>query len=129
MLTECKPVILLPTLDRDRSRAFYRDVLGLTFKSEDDFAIVFETAGIMLRITPVREFAPHEFSVLSWEVDDVAAQVTDLASRGVVFEKYDFPWMVQDELNIWTAPDGTKLAWFKDPDSNLLAIVQHAPQG
>lgn len=126
MLTKSKPVILIPTVNKDEAKEFYETVLGLKFRLDDGFALVFDTAGIMLRVTPVQEFTPHQFSVLGWEVDDIVAAVTDLKSRGVVFEIYDFPWMTQDELGIWTAPDGTSVAWFKDPDGNLLSVAQHA---
>jgi predicted enzyme related to lactoylglutathione lyase len=126
MLTKSKPVILIPTVKKDEAKEFYETVLGLKFRLDDGFALVFDTAGIMLRVTPVQEFTPHQFSVLGWEVDDIVASVTDLKSRGVVFEIYDFPWMTQDELGIWTAPDGTSVAWFKDPDGNLLSVAQHA---
>ena len=126
MLTNAKPVILIPTVKKDEAKQFYETTLGLTFKSDDGFAQVFDTGGIMFRVTPVKEFTPHEFSVLGWEVDDIAASATDLASRGVKFEVYDFPWMTQDEKGVWAAPDGTKVAWFKDPDGNLLSISQHA---
>jgi len=126
MLTKSKPVILIPTVKKDEAKEFYETVLGLKFRLDDGFALVFDTAGIMLRVTPVQEFTPHQFSVLGWEVDDIVAAVTDLKSRGVVFEIYDFPWMTQDELGIWTAPDGTSVAWFKDPDGNLLSVAQHA---
>jgi predicted enzyme related to lactoylglutathione lyase len=126
MLTNAKPVILLPTVKKDDARQFYEMTLGLTFRSDDGFALVFDTGGIMLRVTPVQKFTPHEFSVLGWEVDDISASATDLSSRGVKFEVYDFPWMTQDEQGIWVAPDGTKVAWFKDPDGNLLSISQHA---
>ena len=126
MLTTSKPVILIPTVKKDEAREFYESVLGLKFRLDDGFALVFDTAGIMLRVTPVKEFTPHQFSVLGWEVDDITSAVTELKDRGVVFEKYDFPWMSQDELGIWTAPDGTCVAWFKDPDGNLLSVAQHA---
>jgi predicted enzyme related to lactoylglutathione lyase len=126
MLTRSKPVILIPTVKKDDAKEFYESVLGLKFRLDDGFALVFDTAGIMLRVTPVQEFTPHQFSVLGWEVDDILAAVTDLKQRGVVFEIYDFPWMKQDELGIWTAPDGTCVAWFKDPDGNLLSLAQHA---
>ena len=126
MLTNNKPVILIPTINKDEAKQFYETTLGLTFKSDDGFALVFDTGGIMLRVTPVQKFTPHEFSVLGWEVDDISASATDLSSRGVKFEVYDFPWMTQDEQGIWAAPDGTKVAWFKDPDGNLLSITQHA---
>ncbi len=126
MLTKAKPVILIPTIKKDEAKQFYETTLGLTFISDDGFALVFDTGGIMFRLTPVQEFTPHAFSVLGWEVDDIAASATDLSSRGVKFEFYDFPWMTQDEQGIWAAPDGTKVAWFKDPDGNLLSISQHA---
>ncbi|MGI8813045.1 MAG: VOC family protein [Pyrinomonadaceae bacterium] len=126
MLANSKPIILVPTTDREKARLFYEDVLGLEFKSEDDFAIVFASAGIMIRVTPVRELTPHEFAILGWEVSDIAAAVRGLSERGVEFERYDFPWMTQDDLGVWTAPDGTQVAWFKDPDGNLLSVTRHA---
>jgi catechol 2,3-dioxygenase-like lactoylglutathione lyase family enzyme len=128
MLKDRKPVILLPTLDREKATTFFRDVLGLNFKGDDGFALVFDSAGIMLRVTPVKEFTPHPFSVLGWEVPEIDKAVFELSGRGVVFEKYDFPWMKQDKLGIWTAPDGTRVAWFKDPDGNLLSLAQHSQQ-
>ena len=101
MLTNAKPVILIPTVKKDEAKQFYESVLGLAFKSDDGFALVFDTGGIMFRVTPVKEFTPHEFSVLGWEVNDIAASAADLTSRGIQFEKYDFPWMTQDEQGIW----------------------------
>ncbi len=126
MLTNAKPVILIPTVKKEEARQFYEMTLGLTFKSEDGFALVFDTGGIMFRVTPVQEFTPHEFSVLGWEVDDIDIAVSELAAKGVKFEIYDFPWMEQDEQGIWAAPDGARVAWFKDPDGNLLSVAQHA---
>lgn len=126
MLTNAQPVILLPTVKKAEAQEFYQNVLGIDFKYDDGFALVFETGGKMFRLTPVQEFTPHQFSVLGWEVGDISATITGLTERGVVFERYDFPWMEQDEQCVWTAPDGTKVAWFKDPDGNLLSVSQHA---
>jgi predicted enzyme related to lactoylglutathione lyase len=125
MLTNAKPVILIPTVNKDEAKAFYETVLGLTFKYDDEFALVFETAGMMLRVTPVKAFTPHQFSVLGWEVDDIVSTINGLSARGVEFEFYDFPWMNQDDQGVWTAPDGTRVAWFKDPAGNSLSVVQH----
>ena len=125
MLTNSKPVILLPTVKKAEAQDFFQNTLGLNFKYDDGFALVFDTGGIMFRLTPVQEFTPHPFSVLSWEVADISAEAAELAGKGVTFERYDFDWMEQDEQGIWTAPDGTKVAWFKDPDGNLLSISQH----
>lgn len=126
MLTNSKPIILMPTVKKKKAQEFYRNVLGLKFKVDDGFALVFDAAGIMLRLTPVQEFTPHQFSVLGWEVEDISGSVSDLVERGVTFETYDFPWMEQDAQGIWAAPDGTQVAWFKDPDGNLLSVTQHA---
>jgi hypothetical protein len=60
---------------------------------------------------------------MGWEVSDIEAVVKWLTERGVAFEKYPF---VQDrKLGIWTAPSGDKVAWFKDPDGNVLSVSQH----
>ena len=126
MLTNSRPVILVPTIKKQEAQEFYENILGLKFKVDDGFALVFDTGGIMLRLTTVQEFTPHPFSVLGWEVDDIRRSVESLVERGVMFEKYDFPWMEQDEKGIWAAPDGTKVAWFKDPDGNLLSVAQHS---
>lgn len=126
MLTNSKPVILIPTAKKDEAKDFYESVLGLKFIYDDNFALVFDAAGIMLRLTPVKEFTPHSFSVLGWEVNDIVSTVSGLSAKDVKFEIYDFPWMKQDEHGIWAAPDGTQVAWFKDPDGNLLSVAQHA---
>ena len=126
MLKNAEPVIILPTVKKAEAQEFYQKVLGIDFKYDDGFALVFETGGKMFRLTPVQEFTPHQFSVLGWEVEDIASTITGLADRGVIFERYDFPWMEQDEQGVWAAPDGTKVAWFKDPDGNLLSVSQHA---
>jgi catechol 2,3-dioxygenase-like lactoylglutathione lyase family enzyme len=123
MLGDKKIVALVPITDTARAKAFYADKLGLRFVAEDPFAVVFDANGIMLRLTKVKEFTPQKFSILSWEVPDIEAEVRNLAAAGVAFERYGF--FQQDELGIWTAPDGTKVAWFLDPDGNNLGIVQH----
>jgi catechol 2,3-dioxygenase-like lactoylglutathione lyase family enzyme len=124
LLADNKIIALVPITDAARAKAFYAEKLGLKFVSEDPFAVVFDANGIMLRLTKVKEFTPQPFSILSWEVADIEAAVGQLTTAGVVFERYGF--FKQDDLGIWTAPDGTKVAWFLDPDGNNLGIVQHS---
>jgi catechol 2,3-dioxygenase-like lactoylglutathione lyase family enzyme len=113
------------TTNVDRARAFYGDTLGLRLVSEDPFALVFDAGGNMLRVTPVREIARAPYTVLGWEVTDIAAKVAELAGAGVKFERYSF-LTDQDADGIWTAPGGAaRVAWFKDPDENLLSLSQH----
>ena len=124
MLGDKKIIGLIPITDAARAKAFYSEKLGLKFVSEDPFAVVFDANGNMLRLTKVKEFTPQMFSILSWEVPDIEASARELTAAGVKFERYGF--FEQDDLGIWTAPDGTKVAWFLDPDGNNLGIVQHS---
>jgi catechol 2,3-dioxygenase-like lactoylglutathione lyase family enzyme len=125
-LTENAPVGFIPTTKPEASRAFYEKTLGLRFESADQFAIVFRLgpeADIMLRVTIVPEFTAQQFTIFGWQVDDIVAVVTELATKGVEFTRYGF--MEQDERGIWNAPGGTKVAWFRDPDGNTLSLSQH----
>ena len=122
MLGQMKIVAFVPTTDYDKARAFYEGALGLRFVSNDGFAMVLDANGIMIRVVKV-EFTPWPWTILGWEVPDIAAAAESLGGRGVKFEIYGFPG--QDKNGIWTAPSGDKVAWFKDPDGNTLSISQH----
>jgi catechol 2,3-dioxygenase-like lactoylglutathione lyase family enzyme len=124
MLSNEKLVAFVSTTNADRARAFYRDTLGLRLVSEDPFALVFDSNGAPLRVALAKEVKPAPYTVLSWDVKDIRATVADLKKSGVTFEIFGF--FKQDELGIWTAPDGTQVAWFKDPEGNILGVAQHA---
>jgi catechol 2,3-dioxygenase-like lactoylglutathione lyase family enzyme len=114
----------VPTVNPERARIFYRDTLGLPLVSDElPFALVFDAHGTMLRVTVVRHFTPAPYTILGWQVPDIAVAAKALAQAGVAFERY--PWMLQDDLGVWTSPGGTKVAWFKDPDGNTLSISHH----
>jgi catechol 2,3-dioxygenase-like lactoylglutathione lyase family enzyme len=68
-------------------------------------------------------FKPAQGTVLGWDVDDIHAAIRELTARGVHFEQFGLPFMKQDEFGVWTPPNGDKVAWFKDPDGNILAVV------
>ena len=119
-----RPIIgFVATKDFDRSQAFYGGALGLRFIANDGFALVFESAGTMIRVVKVGVFVPAPYTILGWQVDAMQDAVTGLTERGVVFERY--PGLEQDKLGIWTAPGGAQVAWFKDPDGNLLSVSHH----
>ena len=105
-----------------RARRFYRDTLGLRLLTEDEFALAFDAHGTMLRVTVVNEVVSAEYTVLGWQVPDIAAAVKRLKAAGVGLQRY--PGMGQDERGIWTSPSGARIAWFKDPDGNTLSITQ-----
>jgi catechol 2,3-dioxygenase-like lactoylglutathione lyase family enzyme len=113
-------------VDVARAKEFYRDTLGLRLVSEEPpFALVFEANGIMLRLGMAKELPPARGTVLGWQVPDISAAVEDLGQAGIRFERYE--QMKQDELGIWTSPTGAKVAWFKDPDGNILSVSEHPP--
>jgi catechol 2,3-dioxygenase-like lactoylglutathione lyase family enzyme len=123
MLASMNMMGFLLTKDYEKSRAFYEGILGFQFVSQDQFALVVKAGKSTIRIVKVPTFMPLQSTVLGWEVDSIETIVGWLAKRGVVFEKYPF---VQDkERGIWSTPDGSKIAWFKDPDGNVLSVSQH----
>jgi catechol 2,3-dioxygenase-like lactoylglutathione lyase family enzyme len=122
MLGENQLVAFVATTDGKRARQFYGETLGLRIISDDDFALVCEANGMPLRIQKVGSLRPQGFTVLGWEVADVEATVDCLVARGVKFERFD--GMVQDKRGIWSAPSGARVAWFKDPDGNVLSLTQ-----
>lgn len=122
ILAEAKPAIIICTRDRGRATEFYRDILGLKLKCEDNFAAVFEISGATLRVSAVPDFTPHEHTILGFTVPDVTAAVIALHDKGVSFHRLGH--LKQDELGIWTAPGGSvRVAWFKDPDANILSVT------
>jgi predicted enzyme related to lactoylglutathione lyase len=122
MLASKKIVGFVPSKDFERSKAFYGQVLGLEFVSEDEFAVVFRAAGNVIRISGTRDYTPAQHTILGWVVEDIEATVTTLKDRGVKFEDYSF--LTQNDLGIWDAPSGARVAWFKDPDDNVLSVAQ-----
>jgi catechol 2,3-dioxygenase-like lactoylglutathione lyase family enzyme len=110
------------TTDLDRAAEFYGKTLGLTLVERNDFACVFDVQGTMLRITAVSEVASGGYTVLGWRVADIAAAVRALAAAGVAFTRYE--GMDQDDDGVWTTPGGDKVAWFTDPDGNVLSLTQ-----
>jgi catechol 2,3-dioxygenase-like lactoylglutathione lyase family enzyme len=120
-------VTFLLTSNPHAALGFYRDLLGFRFLRDDGFALVFDLNGVMLRIGRVPQFTPAQNTVLGWECHDIVADVDALGKKGVKFERY--PNMGQDDRGISTFPTGDKVAWFKDPDGNVLSLSQHAQSG
>jgi catechol 2,3-dioxygenase-like lactoylglutathione lyase family enzyme len=125
MLSTSPIIAFIPTKDPTRARAFYEQTLGLRFLHDDNFALVLEANGTMIRIVRVGEFTPFSFTVLGWQVSDIEETAADLTARGITFNRYTF--LEQSPTGIWTAPDGSKVAWFPDPDGNTLSLSQHHP--
>jgi len=117
-------VAFVATTDPAKARAFYEGVLGLRLVEDaKPFALVFDANGTMLRVTTVREHDPAPFTVLGWDVGSIEDTVKRLTAAGVEFQRYAG---INDGSpnGIWTAPGGARIAWFKDPDGNVLSVTQ-----
>ena len=121
MLGSIDIVAFVPTKDAVKARAFYEGVLGLRFVKDDGFALVLDANGIMIRVAKA-QFTPAPFTILGWQVTEIEKIASQLQEKGVQFERFGF--FEQDGLGIWP-PTGDKVAWFKDPDGNILSVSQH----
>ncbi len=123
MLASGKMMGFIPTKNYDLAREFYVGKLGFQFVSHDQFALVVTVGDHMIRIVRIPKFIPMKGTILGWEVPDIEEAAKWLAERGVTLDKFPF---AQDKIfGIWMAPNGYKVAWFKDPDGNILSISQH----
>lgn len=126
-LDDARLIAFVPTTDLARARAFYAEALGLPVTDESPYACVFDANGTMLRLTPVRKLSKVRYTVLGWGVVDIAATVAALTAAGVAFVSYR--GMDLDSAGVWTAPGGDRVAWFEDPDGNLLSVTQFVARG
>jgi predicted enzyme related to lactoylglutathione lyase len=122
VLSDQSVVAFVPSTDLGRSHRFYETVLRLPVVSEDGFAVVVTAGAATIRITNVGHILTVQpFTVLGWEVDDLDREIDQLVERGVEFLRVSD--LAQDQRAVWTAPDGARVAWFKDPDGNALSIT------
>ena len=122
MLKSQAIITFIATTNPLRAKAFYAKTLGLRLVSTDAFALVFDAAGTMLRVTTVETINTAGYTVLGWIVPDIAKAVRGLVKRGVTFQRYE--GMPQDDLGVWRAPGGSGIAWFMDPDGNTLSLTE-----
>ena len=122
MLRKSDLINFAATSNSSKARDFYVKTLGLTLVSSDQFAIVFEVNGTMLRIQIVEKVNPHPYTTLGWKVKSIMTEVRELSRKGIKFARYE--GMNQDKDGIWTSPNGAKIAWFTDPDGNILSLTE-----
>lgn len=115
---------ILGTADMERALGFYSGTLGLSVIAADEYGTSLEAGGTELRLTRVPAVVPTAYSQLAWRVLDLDSVVRSLAGAGVAMERFDH--LEQDDLGAWTGPAGVRVAWFRDPDGNLLSVVADA---
>ena len=122
MLNRADIIAFVATTQPERARPFYEEVLGLPLLADEPFALLFDANGVRLRVAKVGTLDPAPHTVLGWSVPDIRAAIHQLATKGVLFERY--AGLSQDSAGIWTSPSGAQVAWFKDPDGNVLSLTQ-----
>ena len=115
-------IALIVTTQPDRAREFYEQKLGLSLVADEQFALVFDVNGVMLRVTKLEMHCPAPYTALGFDVADISSEISRLTARGVKFEK--FTGLEQDSRGVCTFSDGTQVAWFKDPDNNMLSLTE-----
>lgn len=126
MLQDATPMGFIAITDYAAARAFYEGVLGLTVFSQDDYALVLRSGSTLIRLVKPQHIVVAPYTAFGWQVTDLDDKVFGLTARGIKFEIYDFLGEAQTPHGVWTAPSGDRVAWFKDPDGNLLSLSQHA---
>jgi catechol 2,3-dioxygenase-like lactoylglutathione lyase family enzyme len=121
MLESAELLAFVPVRDVGRAREFYEGVLGCTVHEADEYGCMLESQGTRLRLARVDDDAPP-YTVLGWMVPSIADAVHALAGSGVECKRFD--GMEQDDLGIWAAPSGDRVAWFSDSEGNTLSFTQ-----
>jgi catechol 2,3-dioxygenase-like lactoylglutathione lyase family enzyme len=119
-----QPVSFIATQEPDKAKICYGDILGLELRDESPYALVFADGEHMLRVQIVAELSPASHTVHGWHVTNIEREMEALVSKGVEFLKFD--QLQQNAAGVWTSPDGHKIAWFKDPSSNILSLTQNS---
>lgn len=122
MFSKAKLQTVICTTQIEKAELFYKDTLGLTLKEKSDGALVFDVGGSDLRVSPVPSMTASEHTVIGFSLRDVSSAVAQLKNKGVRLECFEgFPHAGDGTL---VTPDGSKVAWFRDPDGNLMSVVQ-----
>jgi catechol 2,3-dioxygenase-like lactoylglutathione lyase family enzyme len=121
MLNDSRVTANIPAADIDRARSFYAEKLGLTPVQENPGGLIYSAGGTYFFLYPTEFAGQAGHTIAQFHVADVAAEVSDLQSRGVTFEHYDLPGLTWDG-DVASAGDLGKMAWFKDSEDNVLCI-------
>ena len=122
MLGTKDAVANLAVKDLDVATEFYRNTLGLTPVHKDgEEMVVFRSGSSSINVYRSDYAGTNKATAVTWEVENVKEEVAALRSRGVVFEHYDMPGMTRDG-DVYVSGD-MKVAWFKDPDGNILNVA------
>ena len=122
MLADNDAIATIAVKDLKAARKFYLDTLGLKPGPGREEDVLTCTSGRSQILVYQSQFAgTNRATAATWVVDDVEGIVRELKTRGVAFEHYDFPdTTLKGDVHV---SGNNRVAWFKDPDGNILAVV------
>lgn len=124
MLEESRAFSGFSVMDLERARAFYEKTLGLTVEDAPEGCLKLHLSGdVNVLVYPKANHSPASFTILNFPVKDIDKAVDELASRGVKFEHYSEKEIATDDKGVHRN-GGPKIAWFKDPDGNILSVLE-----
>ena len=122
MLGKADATPMIPVTDLDRARQFYEDKLGLTTKEEWGEGVTMESGDTRINVYRSQFAGTNKATALNFDVDDAEKEVSELKDKGIFFEHYDLPGLKR-QGDLYVA-EGIKTAWFKDPDGNILSLIE-----
>jgi len=123
MLSNAGATAMIAVKDIDRARKFYEETLGLDTRDAMDGEVLEVTSGqTVINVYRSEHAGTNKATALTFNVDDIEGEVRELKEKGVFFETYDVPGLEQ-RGDLYVA-EGMKTAWFKDPDGNILSLLQ-----
>ena len=125
MLGKADATPMIAVTDLDRARKFYEDDLGLEAKEEWGEGVTLESGDTLINLYKSEFAGTNKATALNFDVDDIDKEVSELKDKGVFFEKYDLPGL-EAQGDLYVGEGGFKTAWFKDPDGNILSLIQEA---
>jgi len=123
MLGKADATPMIAVKDLDRARKFYEDTLGLETKDEWGEGLTMESGDTTINVYRSQFAGTNKATALTFQVDDAEEEVSELKKKGVFFEHYDLPGL-QSQGDLYVGEGGFKTAWFKDPDGNILSLIE-----
>ena len=123
MLGKADATPMIAVSDLDRAKSFYKEKLGLEVDNEwGEEGVTLKSGDTLVNVYRSEFAGTNKATALNFDVDDLEAEVSELKSKGIMFEHYDLPGLEQ-RGDLYVA-EGMKTAWFKDPDGNILSLIE-----
>ena len=123
MLGKADATPMIAVTDLDRARRFYEDALGLKAADEWGEGVTLESGDTKINLYKSEFAGTNKATALNFTVDDIDEEVAELRDKGIFFESYDLPGL-EKQGDLYVGEGGFKTTWFKDPDGNILSLME-----